>query len=195
MCKAVSPACTWQQRRHYTHKQENRNTGIFNTKPTEMWDKNTLDFFQSPSRRQRGAPGSRLRDYTVRTHADTRRLPAANTHERNNENEWGKINTKLKKIQKTDVMLTLFLLSGREPPNSRTLELWAWPFWQAKWRAEFPAWDTWHDDIISLAVYYYYYYTPRVTCCECDLVFSVNVCSGLHQQFDRLTEAVPRSLV
>lgn len=45
--------------------------------------------------------------------------------------------------------LTLFLLSGREPPSSRTLELWAWPFWHARWRAVFPAWETLHHVICS----------------------------------------------
>lgn len=37
--------------------------------------------------------------------------------------------------------LTWFLLSGLEPPSSSTLELWAWPFWQARCRAVFPAWN------------------------------------------------------
>lgn len=36
--------------------------------------------------------------------------------------------------------LTGFVPSGREPPRSRTLELWVWPFWHARWRAVFPAW-------------------------------------------------------
>lgn len=36
--------------------------------------------------------------------------------------------------------LTLFLVSGVAPPSSRRRAVWACAFWQARWRAVFPAW-------------------------------------------------------
>lgn len=103
---------------------------------------------------------------------------------------WGELSTLW-----GDGGLTLFLVSGVDPPSSSRRAVWACAFWQARWRAVFPAWINIIYRLLSKFNFtrgFYWGITREASCVASSITWKCNSCSShlLMSEFGKTVHSV-----